>query len=553
MAGSDEKNAWKRLILLGVIPADELYSPAKAKKGAYAALLKERLPQHPIADGEGKAKPATLAPDQKLAGLEVTAADLLNGRAPYAMRLPLLRASAEGMGITVRDQELQALLTAARRRRANGGEADLLHPGDRLDLRPDPWAWDGLVMRGSFNLWVALPKVGKTSLALAWLAAWHRHELSFLDRTLSGPCPPVLIVGTDQGPADWARMLQEIGWVDAIGTIGGPLVGLAHAGRPLHLDAEGIDRIAEVAQANPGLIVLIDSLSACIAPLGLKEESTQVVEPILDLMEQVTPHDATVVVIHHASKGRAGEGAAAASRGSTALPAAASQILKLAPATANETDPRRLLTTQSRGGPAQSMVIQRDGSTWELLGGAEILEQEQSQAQAEGNLTDRQFEVLREVRDRWEDRMEKTTVATLVASMRFEGKHPEDAARKVLSALEKKGLLQSVSRVRPGQGSRLYEFWPQSTADHPPRARGAPETRSAGSFGSVGSVSREDPERFPSLSFLALEPNDPNDPNDQPTKAPRARGTQTTGRLALGDSLLPGDDDPHWPPRSAAA
>ncbi len=232
----------------------------------------------------------------------------------------------------------------------------------------------------------------------------------------------------------------------------------------MHLDPEGIDSIAEYAQKHPGLVVLTDSYAACIAPLGLKEESPQVVEPIHDLMEQLEPHGATLLVIHHASKGRAGEGAASASRGSTALPAAASQIVKIAPATASETDPRRLLTTQGRGGLPQSMVIQRQGPTWELLGGPELLEQEQSQAEAERKLTDRQFEVLRDVRDRWEDRMERTTVAALVESIRFEGKHPEDAARKALAGLEKKGLLQSVSRVRPGLGSRLYEFWPKADA-----------------------------------------------------------------------------------------
>ncbi len=171
-------------------------------------------------------QPVTLTDDQKLAGLEVAAADLLARKVPYTMRLPLLRASGERMGITVRDQELQALLTAARRARVHGDSRSVLQPGDRLDLTPEPWAWDSVVLRGAFNLWVALPKVGKTSLALASLNAWYRHEPAFLDRTLIGPCPPVLIVGTDQGQADWGRMLQEIGWVDAAGTIGGsPMPG----------------------------------------------------------------------------------------------------------------------------------------------------------------------------------------------------------------------------------------------------------------------------------------------------------------------------------------
>ncbi|MCP9841273.1 hypothetical protein KBY93_11610 [Synechococcus sp. J7-Johnson] len=95
-------------------------------------------------------------------------------------------------------------------------------------------------------------------------------------------------------------------------------------GAPLHLDPEGIDRIAAYAQQRPGLLIVIDSLSACVAPLGLKEESPQIAEPIHHLMQQVEPHGATVVLIHYAGKGRAGEGASQASRGSTAVPAVAS-------------------------------------------------------------------------------------------------------------------------------------------------------------------------------------------------------------------------------------
>lgn len=523
---SDEKNAWGRLILLGALPPTALYSPSKAKAGAYTDLLRERLPSCQLeSEGKPKGAPAPLAPDQKLAGLEVAAAELLNRKAPYAHRLPLLRASAEGMGISLRDQELEAVLRAARRCKANGGKTGPLGPGDRLVLTPEPWAWDGLILKGAFNLLIALPKVGKTSLALAWLDAWHRNELAFLDRNLCGPCPPVLIVGTDQGPSDWGRMLQAIGWVDAVGTIGGPLVGLHHAGHPLHLDGEGIDQIAEIAQQHPGLIVLIDSLAACIAPLGLKEESPQIVDPILDLMEQVSPYGATVVVIHHASKGRAGEGAAAASRGSTALPAAASQILKLAPASANETDPRRLLTTQGRGGPSQALVIQREGASWGLLGGPELLQREKAEADAEARLTERQFEVLREVRDRWEDLNQTTTAAALAEALGLEGTRAENTARKTLVALEQKGLLQSVSRIRPGLGGRAYEFWP---ADHAKGSRApagdSPKQREFGESGEFGPLSGEDPYRNNPLTSLAAQPNSPESPDSQHPKAPRARG-----------------------------
>jgi hypothetical protein len=224
---------------------------------------------------------------------------------------------------------------------------------------------------------VALPKQGKTSLVVALIAAWHHGAGTFLDRPLQGPCPPVLLIGTDQGQADWGRLLQPAGLVDAEGRILPPIVMLAHSGGPVQLSPEGIDLIAEQAERTPGLLVLIDSLAAWIAPLGLKEESPEVAMPVAELMEQLEPHGATVVLIHHASKGRAGEGTTSASRGSTALPALASQILKLGPASAGNTqDRRRVLTTDAREGVGLALVIERDGSGWIVHGGLETLESE---------------------------------------------------------------------------------------------------------------------------------------------------------------------------------
>jgi hypothetical protein len=219
-------------------------------------------------------------------------------------------------------------------------------------------------------------------------------------------------------------MLEPAGLVDHGGRIGGPIVGLAHAGKPIHLDSEGIDRIAAYAQQHPGLLVLIDSLHACIAPLGLREESPEVAMPVAELMEQLEPHGATVILIHHASKGRAGEGASSASRGSTALPALASQILKLGPASENPTDHRRILQTQGREGAPQTLVIRREGAAWELLGGIEELEREQTTGKTIEALSDVQHRALLAVCDYWEDNGKRIGAPQLAKLMRQGGKTP---------------------------------------------------------------------------------------------------------------------------------
>jgi hypothetical protein len=508
---------------------------------------------------------------EKLQLLTRTASRLLADRVAFASRLPILRADAQELGLSIRDQELQAMLTAARRQRIHG-DSDVLGPGDVLEGTPAPWAWDGLILRGCLNLLVALPKQGKTALAVAMVAAWWRNEPDALGRLLIGPCPPVLIVGTDQGSRDWRRMLEPAGLVDHGGRIGGPIVGLAHAGKPIHLDSEGIDRIAAYAQQHPGLLVLIDSLHACIAPLGLREESPEVAMPVAELMEQLEPHSATVILIHHASKGRAGEGASSASRGSTALPALASQILKLGPASENPTDHRRILQTQGREGAPQTLVIRREGAAWELLGGIEELEREQTTGKTIEALSDVQHRALVAVCDYWEDNGKRIGAPQLARLMRQGGKNPADVVLRALHTVVRRGLLQSMKEDRPGLGGRFYTFWPTAEALQAlSRAHaGAGENRSDGSDGSDGPFAREDPEQVEPSRFL---PSDPTDRNDKPTKAPaRKAGKRSVGRSvgsgALQQTLLPviaspigsgadvqadGEDDPAWGERPQAA
>jgi hypothetical protein len=499
----------------------------------------DQLPRNPV------------TPAEKLADLQGLASKLQADRVGFAERLPTLRHRAKDIELPIRDIELLRLLSAARRRRL--GMEGLLGPGDVLDLSPQPWAWQGLLLRGCLNLLVAEPKQGKTSLLVAMIAAWHRGAGTFLGRELSGPCPPVLLIGTDQGSTDWGRMLQPAGLLEGTGKTGrilAPIVGLAHSGRPVHLDPEGIDMIAEKAQRHPGLLVVIDSLSACIAPLGLKEESPEIAMPVGELMEQLEPHGATVALIHHASKGRAGDSATRASRGSTALPALASQILKLAPATPNNPrDNRRLLTTEGRGGSPQALVIEREGSTWVLHGGIDDLEQERQQAAAINRLTDRQTDVLDVLRDRWADHQQQTTSADVVDALGLAGKDPQGAVRQTLQQLARKGLVQC-TRL-PGEfGKRgAHAFWPL-TEMLPMPSRGGFENR-LGSLRSLCSdaLAHEDPhqtEQSGSSVHLTTEATETTEAAKQaPARegesisvvgpAVNSRPTTTTGwvRLAL--------------------
>lgn len=397
--------------------------------------------------------------EQLFAELSTTADQLLD--LPSARRLPLLRKQARNLGLSLRDRELEDLLRQARRERE--GRGSKRRGTRRLKEVAVPWIWDGVLIKEAFNLLVAMPKVGKTSLLLAMISAWHRGEAGFLDRNFFGECPPVLIVGNDQPESDWCRMISVAGLPPDIGDPDiSPVVELWDAGNRLLLDDDGIEEIRQIAENHHGLLILIDSIAATVTALGILEESPEIAEPIRALMEAVSPYGATVVAIHHSSKGRASEGAAAASRGSTALPALASQILKLGPLNnrPESNDARLLLTAEGRGGASQRLILSRtsDGG-WQVMGdAAEVLHQEYL-IERERLLVDRYQEALAVVRERTNGGL-STSTEDLIKALNLEQQSPNDASRVALRLLDKlvKEGLAFDKKVSTGKAKRR-EFW----------------------------------------------------------------------------------------------
>lgn len=77
-------------------------------------------------------------------------------------------------------------------------------------------------------------------------------------------------------------------------------------------------------------------------------------------------------------------------------------------------------------------MIQRDEGTWNYHGTAEMLEKEQDAADGRKGLNDRQADTLDLVRERWEDRMERTAAADVVEGLALTGKDPAITALKTL-------------------------------------------------------------------------------------------------------------------------
>jgi len=377
---------------------------------------------------------------------------------PRSEWLPMLRKAAAEHDLRLRDPEILRLAYQARQ--AQRGRLGPILPDQPLDLSPTVWAWEGIVLSGCVNLWVAAPKVGKSSLWAAWSGAWARGAPEFLGRPLVGPCPPVALQWTDQPERDSARMLGAAGLLRPDGCLLNPPITLLRtAGRPLHLDPEGVEELAVWGEKHPGGLLVLDSYAAAVRPLGLEESSAEFAGPLQEVLEAVEPFGITTLVVHHSSKGRAGEGPAMASRGSTALPAAASQIVAIARVSPqNPADRRLLLQAEGRGGPALHMLIERHGDGWVCHGSGEEVMAAQRRDQARERLTERQQAALDLVMRRWRDGAGETTPADLVgeaAGCDLEGKSGPRLARKVLSALGRMELVQ-LRRVGNGVSARPW-------------------------------------------------------------------------------------------------
>lgn len=386
-------------------------------------------------------------------------------RRPRLEWLPTARQAAAELGLRLRDQEINTHLL--RTRQAQRGRSGPVLPGQPLDLTAAPWAWEGIVLAGCPNLWIGGPKVGKSSLATSWIASWSQGRGKFLGRELVGPCPPVALAWTDQPERDSARMLSAVGLLQRDGSLAPPLTALWTSGRPLHLDPEGIEELTQWGERHPGGLLILDSFAAACRVLALEEASGEFAAPFIELAEALEPFGVTLVVIHHASKGRAGEGPAMASRGSTALPAAASQIVSIARVSPqNPGDRRLMLQAEGRGGPAVHLLIERQEADWAFHGSGDEVIAAQRRDQARERLTERQQAALAMVEQRWRDGSGETTAADLIgeaAGCDLEGANAARMARGVLSSLARKELVQ-IRRVGNGISAR-----PAGVPDSPPR------------------------------------------------------------------------------------
>ena len=393
--------------------------------------------------------PESLKDHQELLDrLDKHASTVLSSEEDPLRRCQLLRLYADEVGFPLTEKTASILLL-----RAQGAVSGVALPrmrGEKMDTTPTPWAWEGVIMAGTFNLLVAPPKVGKSALMVGMISAWFHGEESYLGQPLHGVCPKVFIVGTDQPESDWHTLFKREGLVDRDGNMAGPIEMLWHTGAPLHLTEGGIAHLGEIAAANPGALFLLDSYHACCAPLGLEEAASSFDGPARQLAEALAPYKATLAMIHHTNKSVSGGNATNASRGSNALPAAASLTILMnwfrQPAEGQtQSDHRVVLKTQGRA-KGTTLLIELHDDGWLLHGDGESVMAAEAMQEAADELQGRQADVFDYIKERW--LLGEFTVAGTELASQFNLERNKTS--RCLRALVRKGLIEEAGMTEAG-------------------------------------------------------------------------------------------------------
>lgn len=394
---------------------------------------------------------------ERIEALRDEATDMaLDRNIPEADWALYLRHKAQQLDLSVKDSDINRWIYEAKAHR--DGRIELLRAHTKLNTRPIPWLWQGIIQKQAVNLIHALPKCGKTRLMLGALSAWIHGGDTYLGRELNPGSEGLLIVGPDQPEPVWAEVLKDYQLLDDTGHMHKRIVGLVPSGGNFALTEKGIALIEQEARENPGLVILLDSYQRSIGPMGIDENRPEAAVPLTQLMEAIAPHKATLIVIHHSNKSGAEGSVSSGARGSSALTAVPDQLIRLKPfqKVEEENGPKEVeLETVGRAGRPVRLIVQLedDGRTWVSLGSPTKRRNEiQNQKLAEG-MTALQRQVMEALVTAWDENKTALTGKELLEAV---GRDPEAERTKIhgwIRALEAKGWVQP-GGDRAGTGSK---------------------------------------------------------------------------------------------------
>ena len=363
----------------------------------------------------------------------------------FKNRYIMAREFANDLKVKISSEELRLRVWDARKR-VEGNNSDY-SKNDVIQAPPHAWSWENLIMMSDTNLLSASPKVGKTTLMVEMLGKWAIGAEDFLGFKFTGKCPKIILIGTDMPNARWMPLLNKFGLAEKLSDTSykflDPIINYFSSDRPLHLDDQGLSKIADIVEKNPNCLLLLDSYSRC-CPHGIDEKSNYFSQPLMDLMEVTSPHNVTNIIIHHSgTEGATSNSAVRASRGHSSLPASVSQTLGMRWHNKEEDieDKRIVLHTEGRGDVGVHLIVEQNDYGFELKGTfAEVMQSKKLEKIING-LTERQQDVYQIIEEHPIDFITPTQLA-LKVQFSEKDKTNLDICRRVLDQLVNKKLVK---------------------------------------------------------------------------------------------------------------
>ena len=313
--------------------------------------------------------------------------------------LVVLKAKVQLSDTPFRDGDLLRYLRQAKLNR--DGRKDYVGGTVPLKMREQEWLWTGVIMREATNIIFALPKVGKTRLMLAMLSEFLKKRGEFAGIPMNPGPEKLLIVGPDQSEASWASYLVKTDLCDASGFLKDGVLPMVCAETMFTLDEYWLSSLEEKLRAHGPLIVLLDSYSASIRALGLDENKTESAMPLMKLHNLVHQYKSTLIVIHHSNKAGGDGNAVRASRGSSAITAAADNLIEMRSFKSDDEDgiKKYELHVEGRAEAEATPLIgySKQSATWMSCGSLRERQQEQMKDERYDALTTIQLMVLESV------------------------------------------------------------------------------------------------------------------------------------------------------------
>jgi AAA domain len=274
---------------------------------------------------------------------------------------------------------------AAMKQRTQAPQVEILTLDDLFASESEAIEWlvPGLLPVGETVLLCALPKVGKSKLAVDLSFCVATGESRFLGQeTKQGK---VLLITPDASKQSLKHELTKRGF-------------RSQDAKNLHVIPRwSIDQMAvleaELENFRPDLVI-IDSLKKITAGKEISENSAEFADNIIALNDMLTRYRAAGILVHHANKGNDAIGVEKA-RGSTAIVGACwgmwmlDRIPKPDPNNAKKMivdpkDPKRIFTATSRDseGTTLSIEFNAENNSWDFMGEVGVDEAEAQQRQS---------------------------------------------------------------------------------------------------------------------------------------------------------------------------